>query len=378
MKKIPVCNPVIPENAMKYVNEVIQANWISSSCPDQDINFIKKLEKGFSAFVGTKYGVTTTSGTSALNLAVSCLNLGKGDEIIMPSFTMISTATCAVHHGARPVFVDACKDTWCMDSSMIEKAITRNTKAIMPVHIYGYPADMNNIMSIAAQKGLYVIEDAAHAIGTQYYGHHAGSMGIIGCFSFYANKIVTSGEGGMLVTNDPIIARRANYLKNHAFSETRFIHEDFGYNYRMNNLTAAYGYASFEGVRDNIKKKTGIAQWYNTALKNVEGILLPPESNANIQNSYWMYAILIDKNRFGRDKSEVRQLLAQNYAIETRDFFYPLHKQPAIIRSGLSHKEDRLPVSEMLWDRGCYLPSGVDLNEKQINYIAESLEQLRR
>lgn len=378
MRKIPVCNSVIPKNAMRYVNDVIQANWISSSCPDQDMNYINKFEKGFSAFVGTKYGITTTSGTTALNLAVACLGLGEGDEIIMPSFTMISTATCAVHQGVRPVFVDACADTWCMDCTLIEKAITKNTKAIMPVHIYGYPAEMKSIMNIAAQNGLYVIEDAAQAIGTQYHGQHVGAIGNIGCFSFYGNKIITSGEGGMLVTNDPILAQKANYLKNHAFTETRFIHEDFGFNYRMNNLTAAYGYASFEEVTENIKKKNKIAQLYYTALENVEGIVLPPKSNANIRNAHWMYAVLIDKNRFRRNKSEVRRLLAQNFAIETRDFFYPLHKQPVIIRNGLSHKESSLPVSEMLWEMGCYLPSGTDLSENQINYVTEALKQLRR
>ncbi|NQT90532.1 MAG: DegT/DnrJ/EryC1/StrS family aminotransferase, partial [Candidatus Omnitrophica bacterium] len=252
---IPVCIPAVPKSAKKYVNAAIDKNWVSSLCLDEEVNFIKKLEDGFSAFVGAKYGIAVTNGTTALDLAVAALKIGPGDEVIVPTFTMIASASSVIHNGARPVFVDSDPDTWCIDTELIEQAITEKTKAIMPVHIYGYPVNMDKVIDIASKHKLYVIEDAAEAIGTEYKNRKVGSIGDIGTFSFYANKTITSGEGGIVVTSNEELSKRVSMLKDQAFGQPRFIHEDIGFNFRMNNLTAAYAYASFEEAQEYIEKK---------------------------------------------------------------------------------------------------------------------------
>jgi len=373
---IPVCVPVIPENAEKYVCEVIRRNWVSSLCLDEEVNFIKKLEEGFSSFAGVRFGIAVTNGTTALDLAIATLKIGPGDEVIVPSFTMIATASSVIHNGARPVFVDSDPETWCIDVSLIEQAITERTKAIIPVHIYGYPADIDRIMEIAKKYNLYVIEDAAEAIGTEYKGKKAGSFGDINCFSFYANKLITSGEGGMVVTDNEEFAKRAAMLKDQAFGQPRFIHEDIGFNFRMNNLTAAYAYASFEEVSEYIEKRVRNAELYNQVLFGIEGIILPPKNKEGIKNSYWMYGILIDKKIYGRSRQEVRELLKSDYGIDTRDFFYPMHKQPVMIKKGYVKEGTKMPVSERLWEDGFYLPSSTNLKEEQIVYIADALKKL--
>lgn len=375
---IPVCVPVIPKNAEKYVSEVIRKNWVSSLCLDDEVNFLKKLEDGFSSFIGVKFGIAVTNGTTALDLAIATLKIGPGDEVIVPSFTMIATASSVVHNGASPVFVDSDPHTWCIDAGLIEQAITERTKAIIPVHIYGYPADMDRIMEIAGKYKLSVIEDAAEAIGTEYKGKKAGSFGDLNCFSFYANKTMTSGEGGMVVSSNEELARRAAMLKDQAFGQPRFIHEEIGFNFRMNNLTAAYAYASFEEVPEYINKRIRNAELYNRALSDIEGITLPPQSTDTIKNSYWMYGILIDEKKYGRSKQEVMKLLKSDYGIDTRDFFYPMHKQPVMIKKGYVKEGTRMPVSEKLWNDGFYLPSSTNLREEQIVSITDALKKLGR
>jgi len=375
---IPVCVPVVPKNARRYVNEVIERNWISSLCFDEEVNFLKKLEDGFSRYVGVRHATAVTSGTAALQLALATLRIGHGDEVIVPSFTMIATASCVVHAGATPVFVDADPESWCLDPSKIEDAITERTKAIIPVHIYGFPADMDQIMMIARKYNLAVIEDAAEAIGTEYKGKKAGSFGDISCFSFYANKLVTSGEGGIVVTDNDRLAERASMLKNQAFGKDRFIHEDIGFNFRMNNLTAAYAYASFEEVESALQSRINNARLYNELLAGVQGITLPPSGGDGIVNSYWMYGILINKEKFGLSKSEVKEQLKKEHGIETRDFFYPMHKQPVMIKRGFVRNGTSLPVSEKLWDEGLYLPSSTNLSYQEIKTIVEALLSLKR
>jgi len=375
---IPVCVPVIPANAKKYVSAVIDKNWVSSLCLDEEVNYLKKLEDGFAAFVGVKHASAVTNGTTALDLAVATLKIGFGDEVIVPSFTMIASASCVCHHGAKPVFVDSDPETWCIDADKIEVAITEKTKAIIPVHIYGYPCDMDKIMEIARRHHIHVIEDAAEAIGTEYKGKKAGSIGDISCFSFYANKMMTSGEGGMVVTNDDILAQRVSMLKDQAFGEPRFIHSDIGFNFRMNNLTAAYAYASFEEVSDYIEKRTRNAGLYNEALASIKGIILPPKSGEGIINSYWMYGILIDEQSYGKSKTDVRQILKSMYGIDTRDFFYPMHKQPVMTARGYVKEGTIMPVAEMLWEQGLYLPSSTNLTEEQIAYIADALKKIKK
>jgi len=375
---IPVCIPAVPKKAQEYVASVIEKNWVSSLCLDEELNFIKKLEEGFSSFVGVKHGIVTTNGSTALDLAVATLGIGKGDEVIMPTFTIIATANSIIHNGATPVFVDVDPHTWCMNVDLIEGAITERTKAIMPVHIYGYAAEMDTIMEIAKKHNLFVIEDSAEAIGTEYKGKMAGSIGDIGCFSFYANKMMTSGEGGMLVTNNDEIAQKAALLKDHAFGEPRFIHHAIGFNFKMNNLTAAYAYASFEELPEYIEKRGKNAAHYNQLLSGTEGIVMPPRSDENIKNSYWMYGILIDEEKYGRSKKETVELLKSDFGIETRDFFYPMHKQPILIKEGYTTEGTSMPASEKLWAQGFYLPSSTNLKEEQIEYIADSLKKLKR
>jgi len=375
---IPVCVPSVPKNAMRYLASVVNKNWISSQCQEKDVDYLQKLETGFSSFIGVKHGIALNSGTSALHLAIAALGIGPGDEVIVPAFTMISTALCVVHNGATPVFVDADPYTWCMDSDQLEAAITVRTKAIIPVHIYGFPADMDTILALARKNNLYVIEDAAEAIGTVYRGRMAGSMGDMACFSFFANKPLTCGEGGMLVTEDDHLAKKVSSLKNVAFGKPRFIHEELGFNFRMSNLAAAYAYASFEELDTAINAKIENARLYSEALSSVEGITLPPVSEPESRNSYWMFGILIDTKKFGRSKFEVREILRADFAIETRDFFYPLNRQPAILKKNYKSNVQSFPVADRLWDEGLYLPSSVNLAPKEINYVCSTLVKLQK
>ena len=374
--RVPTCIPVIPKNAKKYVNAAIDKNWISSLCLDEQVNFIEKLEKGMARYVGVRYGVSTTSGSTALDLALATLGIKPDDEVIIPSFTMIATAHAVIHNGGIPVFVDADEETWCMDTSLIEQTITGRTKAIIPVHIYGHPEDMDKINAIAEKHNLYVIEDAAEAIGTQYKGEMAGSLGNIACFSFYANKIITSGEGGILVTDNENFAKRATMLKDQAFGVPRFIHEDIGFNFRMNNLTAAYAFASFEEVEDAVEKRRRNAKLYSEGLSDIEGITLPPEKDY-AKSSFWMYGILIDEAVFGFSKTKVKDILKQKYTIDTRDFFYPMHRQPSLIKRDYVRDDISMPISEKLWNCGLYLPSSTNLKEAEINYVVEAIRNIK-
>ncbi|OEU84749.1 MAG: hypothetical protein BA865_09365 [Desulfobacterales bacterium S5133MH4] len=375
--RIPVCVPVVPRNAERYVTEVIRKNWVSALCLDEEVNFIRKLEQSFAGFVGVKYATTTTSGSTALSLAVATLGIGPGDEVIVPTFTMIATANAVIHNGAKPVFVDADEETWCVNPLLMEQVITERTKAIIPVHIYGHPVDMDKINVIATKYDLFVVEDAAEAIGTQYKRKKAGSLSDIACFSFYANKVITSGEGGMLVTNSEDFAERARRLKDQAFGMPRFFHDEIGFNFRMNNLTAAYAYASFEEVEEYIEKRRRNARLYTDGLSDIEGITLPPEKDY-AENSYWMYGILIDEKGFGSSKEDLKKSLKENYGIDTRDFFYPLHKQPAVLKRGYVDADASMPVSESLWRQGFYLPSSTNLTEEQIDYIVDAIKRIKK
>jgi perosamine synthetase len=374
---IPVCLPVVPRNAKKYVDAVIEKNWVSSLCLEEEVDFIGRLEREFSQFCGVRYGTTVTNGSTALDLTVAALDLPPGSEIIVPTFTMVATANAVIHNGHVPVFVDSDPNTWCINVAEIEKVLTKKTRAIIPVHIYGYPCDMDRIMEITGKHDLFMIEDAAEAIGTEYRGRKAGSFGDMACFSFYANKIITSGEGGIVVTDNEELHKRAAMLKNQGFGEVRFIHEEVGFNFRMSNLTAAYAYASFEEVTDNIRKRIRNAELYNQGLQDIEGIILAPKSQEGIRNSYWMYGILVDEKVYGRTKAEVRERLKSEFAIDTRDFFFPMHKQPAMIKHGYSTKGATMPVSERLWDQGFYLPSSTNLKRAEIEAVVDALHKLK-
>ena len=365
---IPVCTPMIGAKEKQYVNDCLDSNWISSSG-----KYIKAFEESFSKYCGSDYGITTTNGTTALHLAMAAIGIKKGDEVIMPSFTIASVPFAVVYCGGKPVFVDSQADTWNIDPLRIEKKITKRTKAIVVVHVYGHPCDMDPIMKIAQKHKLIVVEDAAEAHGAEYKGRKVGGIGRVACFSFYANKIITTGEGGMVVTSDKKIAEQCRLLRNLSFIEPRFWHKELGFNHRMTNIQAAIGLAQFEQIDDLIERRRRNAHLYNSLLKNIPGITLPAE-RPGCKNVYWMYSILIGKE-YGLKREALMGALKEK-GIETRTFFISLHNQPIAKKMGYFTKE-RFLVSNDISKRGLYLPSGGDLKQSDIEYVCDCIKQLR-
>lgn len=366
-KIIPVCEPLLIGNEKKYILDCLKTNWISSAG-----SYIPRFEKAFSRYCEAKYGVACSSGTTALHLASAACSITKGDEVIIPTFTMIATANAVTYTGAKVVLADAEPRTYNINVNKIEEKITPRTKAIIVVHTYGHPADMDKILDIAKRYNLYVIEDAAEAHGAEYKGKKVGGLGDVACFSFYGNKIITTGEGGMVVTNNKRIAQATAYLRDHAFSKKRhFWHEDLGFNYRMTNLQAAVGLAQTEKISELVERKIKIVKDYNSLLKDINGITLPPYT-AGIKNVYWMYSILIERD-FGMSRDRLRQMLAEN-GIETRTFFIPIHLQPIYYKKN----QNRFPVAEELCRKGLYLPSGLTLKRKDIRYIVDTISRIKQ
>ncbi len=366
---IPVCEPELGKEELRNVVDCIKKKMISGTAG----NYLEEFEKEFSKFCGVKYGVATTSGTTALHLAIESLGIGKGSEVIVPTLTNAATVFAIIYSGAKPVLVDSEPKTWNIDPDGIAEKVTKNTRAILPVHLYGHPADMKPILDIAEDYDLYIIEDAAEAHGAEYKGRKVGSLGDVGCFSFYANKIITTGEGGMMVTNNKKIAERAKLLRNLAFSRRRhFLHHHIGFNYRMTNIQAAIGVAQLRKIDKFIEKKRQIARWYNSLLKNIDGIALPREMDW-AKNVYWMYSILIEEE-FGMSRDVLMKKLRER-GIETRPFFIPMHQQPIFKKMGL-FKGEKYPIAEELSKKGLYLPSGVGLTKKQVEYVCDSIKEI--
>ena len=364
---IPVNEPLISGNAKKYVLDCIETGWVSSVG-----KYIEKFEKNFADFLGVKYATTTTNGLASLHLALVSLGIGKGDEVIIPDLTIISCALAITYTGATPVLVDVDEKTGNIDPGRIEEKISKRTKAIMVVHLYGHPADMDPIMSLAKKYKIAVVEDAAEAHGAEYKGKKVGSIGETGCFSFYANKIITTGEGGMLVTNDKKIYEKAVLLKDLAHSKKRrFLHEEIGFNYRMTNLQAALGLAQLEEVDKYIEKKLWIGDIYNKELSGISNLELPIDE-AFAKSVYWMYAIRVKKNN-NITKDELRSKLFK-LGVDTRDFFYPLHDQPVFKRLGMFGNEE-YPISSDLSERGFYIPSGLALTKQQILNVVKAIKR---
>lgn len=363
--RIPIAEPCIGGEELKNVIEAVKSGWISSKG-----KFIEEFEREFAKYCGVKYGVATANGTVALHLALKALGIGKGDEVIVPTLTFVATANAVTYCGAKPVFVDSRPEYWCIDPEKIEEKITPRTKAIIPVHLYGHPCDMDQIMEIARNYSLYVIEDAAEAHGAEYKSKKVGSFGDISCFSFYGNKMITTGEGGICLTNNEELAERMRNLRDHAMSKNRrYWHETIGFNYRMTNLQAAVGVAQLKKLDKFVEKRRQIAKWYAEELKELEGkglIRLHPEMEW-AKCVYWMYSILVeDKARMSRDEL-MRKL--ENVRIETRPFFVPMHLLP-MYNSG-----ERLPAAEELARKGINLPSSVTLNEINVFTIAKQIEK---
>jgi perosamine synthetase len=366
---IPVNEPLIPPNAKKYVNDCLKTGWISSAG-----TYISKFEESFAKFTETKYATTVTNGTAALHLALASLGIGPGDEVIIPDLTIISCALAVYYTGATPVVVDVKPDTGTLDPTKLEKAITKNTKVIMPVHLYGHPADMDPIRNIAHAHAIKILEDSAEAHGALYKGKSVGSLGDVSAYSFYANKIITTGEGGMVVTNSPEIIEKARMLKNLAHSpKRRFLHEEIGFNYRMTNLQAALGLAGLENVDTYIAKKKHMALYYRNLLQDIKYLELPNEQSW-AKSVYWMYAIRVTPDS-PIDKDDVMKRLKDEFSIDTREYFLPLHTQPVAKKLGM-----KVPypckVSLDLSSRGFYIPSGLAITKDQMDQVSEALHTL--
>lgn len=371
MNFIPVNEPLLNGNEKKYLNECIDTGWISSEGP-----FVKKLEDDFSKYCGQKHGIAVANGSVAIDVAVRALKevygWNDGDEIIMPSFTIISCAQSIIYQGLKPIFIDAESITWNIDVSLIEKAITKKTKAIMVAHIYGLPSDMKPILEIAKKYNLKIIEDAAESHGQDYYGKKCGSFGDVATFSFYPNKHITTGEGGMIMTSNDELAAKCSYLKNLCFSKDRFVHEELGWNFRMSNLQAAVGVAQFERLGQFIQKKKDMGKLYQELLNDIPA-QLPKTQTEYAQNNYWVFGIVLNSEvKF--DAKEAMKMLADK-GIGTRPFFYPMHLQPVLKKMKLVDDTKR-PISENLYKRGFYIPSGLNLSENQIEIVAKKVKEI--
>lgn len=365
---IPVCEPVLNGREMKYVSECLETNWISSAG-----KYISLFEEKFSQYCGMPFGVACTNCTTALHMSMVALGIGPGDEVIIPDFTLIVSANTVIQTGAKPVLVDVDPRTWCIDSNLIEAQITPRTKAIMVVHMYGHPCNMESIMDMARRHNLYVIEDCAQAHGAEVNGRKAGSFGDVSCFSFYGNKILTTGEGGMVLCRDEKLAERLRLLRNQGFQEPRFVHEVVAYNYRMTNVQAAIGVAQTEMVEEKIALKRWIGQTYNDLLADAPDLTLPYEEPW-AKNVYWMYGVLVGEG-FGPNKDELMVKLRQK-GVDTRSFFCPMSLQPVFMNGSNSSYPDvsvKSPVSVDLWNRGLYLPSGLGLTKAHMEEVAAKL-----
>jgi perosamine synthetase len=364
---IPVFEPVIGEEEFYAVLAALRRGEISGSFGKS----ITEFEEAFAAYCGCKYGVAVNSGTSALILSVAASGIGAADEVLVSASTNIATALAAYHNGAIPVPVDSEDMTWNLNLNLIESLITPRTRAIIPVHLFGHPVDMDCLCEIARRFNLVVIEDCAESHGATVRGRMTGSFGHMGCFSFYANKIITTGEGGMVVTNDTLLAKRLRLLRNLAFTEPRFRHEVAGYNFRMTGYQAAMGLAQFNKIGQIIQDKRRVAKLYNHYLGAIPGLQLPAEMDWAL-NVYWMYAIVI-KSGFGISRDQIAARLVAD-GIETRTFFCPMNQQP-FLRTQPGFRDVPCPVADMLWERGMYLPSTQTLSEQTIYQIADSIRK---
>jgi perosamine synthetase len=366
---IPVNTPLLDGNERKYLLDCLDTGWISSEGP-----YIARFEESFASRMGRKFGIAVSNGSVALDAAVVALRLGPGDEVILPTFTIISCAAAIVRAGATPVVVDADPVTWNMDVGQIEERITSRTKAIMVVHIYGLPVDMDPIFALAQKHGLKIIEDAAEMHGQTYRGRPCGCLGDISTFSFYPNKHLTTGEGGMIVTDDPQLADRCRSLRNLCFQPPRrFVHEELGWNLRMTNLQAALGVAQLERLDEFVGRKRRMGRRYTELLAGVPGIQLPLAASPYAENIYWVYGLVLgDEIPF--DALEAMKRLGER-KIGTRPFFYPMHQQPAFRKLGLFQGVS-CPVAERIAERGFYLPSGLALTEPEMETVAAQLQQI--
>ncbi len=369
---IPVNEPLLNGNEKKYLCECIDTGWISSEGP-----FVNKFEQKMSTSVDREYGIAVSNGTAALEVAIQALDIKEGDEVIMPTFTIISCAMAVTKVGAVPVLVDSNLYTWNMNTEEIESKITSKTKAIMIVHLYGLPIEVDNVLTLAKKYNLKVIEDAAEMHGQTYKGKLCGSFGDISTFSFYPNKHITTGEGGMVVTDDEKLAERCRMLRNLCFrKDVRYVHDDISDNYRFTNLQAAVGLAQLERLNEFVAKKRYMGRYYTEKLQGIKGLMLPIDKTDYADNIYWVYGIVLDE-QIQADNRTVQRLLAEE-GVGSRTFFWCMHEQPVYQKQGLFVNET-YPNAEYLARKGFYIPSGLTLTQEQMNeVIAKVIKVVRK
>lgn len=369
MSFIPVNEPLLNGNEKKYLCECIDTGWISSEGP-----FVKEFERKMSVTVGRKYGIAVANGTAALEVAVQALDIGEGDEVIMPAFTIISCAMAVTKMGAVPVLVDSDLHTWNMNVDEIEAKITPRTKAIMIVHLYGLPADVDKVLALANKYNLKVIEDAAEMHGQTYNGRPCGSFGDISTFSFYPNKHITTGEGGMVVTDDDRLAERCRMLRNLCFrKDIRYVHDEISDNYRFTNLQAAVGLAQLERLDEFVERKREMGRFYTQEFADVKGIRLPLAETEYAKNIYWAYGIVLGEDSRLSNREVTKLLVAEG--IGTRTFFWCMHEQPVYVKRGLFANE-RYPNGEHLARKGFYIPSGLALTKEQMETVVKKVKKV--
>jgi perosamine synthetase len=367
---IPVCQPLVTARDIELVNEALTSGWISSAGKYLDL-----FEERWAEYCGMTFGIAVSNGSTALDIAVELLSLDPGDEVLMPAFTIISPAQSVIRAGGVPVLVDSDPVTWQMDVGQIEARLTSRTRAVLVVHIYGHPADMDPIMALAEKHGLTVIEDAAEAHGAEYRGRRCGGIGHISTFSFYANKLVTTGEGGMVLVRRREDAERARALRNLCFEPgRRFFHESLGYNYRMTNVQAALGVGQIERIRETVARKRAIARGYNEAFSDLPAVRIQPEMPW-AKHVYWVYGLLLEDAR-ERDASDA-QMRLRALGIETRPFFLGMHEQPVFRNMGL-FRTDSHPVAERLARRGFYIPNGLTLSPAEMDQVIAGVREVLR
>lgn len=365
---IPVNRPLVGTNEKRYLTECVDGGWFSSEGP-----FVKRFEGEFARQVGRTHGIAVSSGSAALDIAVAALGLGPGDEVIMPTFTIISCAQAVVRAGATPVLLDCDPDSWNINADLIEQKITKKTKAIMAVHLYGLTTNMEKVCALAERHGLFLIEDTAQSIGQFCGGRPCGGFGDISVFSFYANKNITTGEGGMLVTNNAALAERSRTLRNLCFEEgKRFVHQELGWNYRITNLQAAVGCAQLEQLHANLIRKKEIGRRYSVLLADLP-VQQPLPHSPWTENTYWVYGLVLPEEH-DLDGAAAGGYLAAK-GISTRPFFWPMHEQPVFQKMGLFSGQ-KLPVAERLARRGFYLPSGLGITDNEIEMVAHAVREI--
>ena len=369
MRQVPVNTPLIDENDIEAVSQALRDGWISGEGP-----VVASFESAFASFCDRKYGISVTNGTAAIELVIHALGLGVGDEVIVPSFAIISCVTQILRSGATPVFAESDPFTWNMNVGLVEQLITPRTKAIMAVHTYGLPVDMDALLKIASRNNLTIIEDAAESHGLKYKGKRCGSFGLVSTFSFYANKHLTTGEGGMVVTDDELLEKRIRYFRNLTFEpERRFVHEELGWNLRMSSLQCALGTSQLSRIEQILESRRRLGSIYQEAFGDLKDVQLPLSKTEFSTNDYWVFGFVL-QGRLGLTRTEIQAKLAE-VGIGTRPFFSPLHSQPVLKHFGLELQVG-LPVAEYLGANGFYIPNGLGMSNDDVEYVIDQVQKV--